>query len=197
MKKGGALKLRKRKQATGCWHCLQGWESGASLGCVGSTWGKLHPWERCWARDLSSHLHRAGVMGWAPSHMRGWVFSSGFRKEGATKAVLPSRLELHSLTFGFCSLYFKRAVLMCAQLCQMVVCKKRPESRREEREACPCLGPGETWLLKLLSAAGEQEGVVWTMEIGIVVFISNTSPSYYSWLGFDICVYTNFFFSFY
>lgn len=34
------------------------------------------------------------------------MFSKGFRREeGASKAVLPSlRLELHSLTFGFCSL---------------------------------------------------------------------------------------------
>lgn len=93
---GRLLKLGKRKQATGCWHSLQGWEgecdpeSGASLVCVGSSREKPRHRERCWARNFTSHLH------WGRDNGVGSQPQPG---DGCSAMGLERRRELQRLFF--------------------------------------------------------------------------------------------------
>lgn len=124
-----ALKLRGRRPAAGCRHCLQGWEWGASLVCVGSTRGKPRPWERCWARNFTSHPPWGRDNGLGSQPQRG---------DGCSVLGLERRRELQGLCFppsGWnCTAwllvsapfpYFKRAVLMCVQSARWWCAKKK------------------------------------------------------------------------
>lgn len=68
----------------------------------------------------------------------------GRKEEGAAATVLLSlRLEMHGLTFSFCFLYFKRAVLIRAQLGRWWWAKKGLKARGGSEQHVPTLDLGK------------------------------------------------------